>query len=111
MRAHLSLQEVYGDFLHHNDGTHLVEGVSDDTTWQSFWRQLAAQSASWYSTSPGKVGRCFTAVLDVERRGVLDRKWNSERLLIFSHVVLTKTLGACKAREIQARIDHCLDLC
>ena len=39
-----------------------------------------------------------------------DRKWNSKRPLVFSHVVLTKTLGDHKAREIRARIDRLLDL-
>ena len=74
------------------------------------WRQLAAQSASWYSTPPDKLGHRFTAVLATEWRGVLGRKWNSERPLVFAHVVLTKTLDACKAREIRARIDRRLDL-
>ena len=41
---------------------------------------------------------------------MLDQKWNSERPLIFSHVVSTKTLGTHKAREIRARIDSQLDL-
>ena len=41
---------------------------------------------------------------------MIDRKWNSERPLVFAHVVLTKTLDACKAREIRAIIDRRLDL-
>ena len=86
-------------------------GVLDKATWQIHWRRISAQSASWYSTPPGKVGRQFTAVLDAEWRGVLDRKWNSERPLVFSHVVLTKTQSARKAREILARINFQLDLC
>ena len=31
--AHLLLQEVYGDFPHHNNGLHLDGGVMDDTIW------------------------------------------------------------------------------
>ena len=31
--AHLLLQRVYGDFLHHNGGLHLDRGVSDDAIW------------------------------------------------------------------------------
>ena len=41
---------------------------------------------------------------------MLDRKSNSERHLVFAYVVLTKTQGACKTREIRARIDLRLDL-
>ena len=58
-RAHLLLQGVYGDFLHHNDGSHLDGGVADDALWQRCWCQLAAQSESWYATPSGVVGRCF----------------------------------------------------
>ena len=68
------------------------------------------QPASWYYMPPWKVGRRFTEVLDAEWLGVLDRKWNYKRPLVFAHEVLTKTLGARKAREIQARIDRQLDL-
>ena len=109
-RTHLSLREVYGDFPHHNDGTHLVGGYRDNATWQSRWRQLAVHSASWYSTPSGKVGCRFTAVLAAEWRGFLDRNWNSEIRLIFAHVSLTKTLGARKSREIREMIDLRLDL-
>ena len=35
---------------------------------------------------------------------VINRSWNSERTLVFAHVVLTETLGVCRAREIRARI-------
>ena len=41
---------------------------------------------------------------------MLNRKWNFKRPLVFAHVVLTETLGTCKAREIQVRIDRQLDL-
>ena len=29
-RAHLFLRGVYGDFRHHNDGSHLDGGIADD---------------------------------------------------------------------------------
>ena len=63
-----------------------------------------------YSIPHDKVGLRFTAVLAAEWRGVINHKCNSERPLVFAHVVLTRTLGACKARDIQARIDCRLDL-
>ena len=65
-RAHLSLWELYGELPHHNDGTRLAGGVPDDAIWKSSWRRLAAKSASWYFTPPGKVGRRFTGVLAAE---------------------------------------------
>ena len=43
-------------------------------------------------------------------RGVQSRSWNSERTLVFAHVILTKTLGVRRAQEIRARITRCRDL-
>ena len=43
--VHLWLQEFYGDFPHHNDGSYLYKGVMDNTVLQSHWRLLAAQLA------------------------------------------------------------------
>ena len=85
-------------------------GIADDAAWQRRWRRLAAQSASWYSTPSGAVGCHFTAILAAEWRGVISRSWNSERPLVFAHVVLTKTLGICRDREIRARITRRMDL-
>ena len=56
------------------------------------------------------MGRRFTEILAAEWRGVLNRSWNSERPLVFAHVVLTKTLGIRQAREIRDRITRHMDL-
>ena len=108
--AHLLLQGVYGDFPYHNDGLHLDGGISDNAAWQRHWRRLAAQSASWYTTTSGAVGRRFTAILAAELQGVLNRSWNFERPLVFAHVILKKTLGVRQSREIRARITRRMDL-
>ena len=50
------------------------------------------------------------AILAAEWRGVISRSWNSERPLVFAHVVLTKTLGVRRAQEIRARITRRMDL-
>ena len=49
-RAHLLLQGVYRESHHHNNGSHLDRGVTDDAVWQRCWRRIAAQLASWYAT-------------------------------------------------------------
>ena len=56
------------------------------------------------------MGRRFTEILAEEWRGVLDRSWNSERPLVFAHVVLTKMLGVRRASEIWARPTQRTDL-
>ena len=77
---------------------------------QRRWRRLSTQLASWYTTPSGVAGRQFKAVLAEELQGVLGRSWNSDRLLIFSHFVLTKALGVRMAKEIRARITSWMDL-
>ena len=109
-RAHLLLQEVYGDFPHHNDELHLDGGVEDNSIWKSCWRRLAVKSVSWYATPSGAVGHRFTTILAEEWQGVLNRSWNSERPLVFAHAVLTKTLGVRGSKEIRARITRRMDL-
>ena len=73
-------------------------------------RRIAAQSASCHATPSGAVGHRFTEILAAEWKGVLERSWKSERPLIFSHVVLTKTLGVRRAQEIWSRIMKQIDL-
>ena len=103
-RAHLLLQGVHRDFLHHNNGSHLDRGNADGAVWQRRCCRLAAKSTIWYGTPSGAVGSRFTSILAAEWQGVLDRSWNSERSLFFAHVVLTKTFAICRAKEIRARI-------
>ena len=108
--AHLLLQGVYGDFPHHNNGAHLDGGITDDAVCQRRCRRLDYHSESWYAMPSGAVGRRFTAILAAEWQGVLDRSCNSERPLVFDHVVLKKTLGVRRAREIRAWLTRRVDL-
>ena len=109
LSAHLFVQVVFGVFPYHNYGAHLDGGFTDDAIWKHRWHQLDAQLASWFATPSGVVGRRFTSILDAEWQGVLRRTWNSKRPLVFAHVILTKTMGVRRARDIQVRITRCMD--
>ena len=109
-RTHLFLRGVYGDYPYHNNGSYLDGEFADDAFWQRRRRQLDVQSASWYATPSGAVGRRFLSILAAEWRGVLGRSWNSKRRLVLSHVVLKKTLGVRAAKEIRARITRRMEL-
>ena len=84
--------------------------VPDGAVWKLHWRRLNVQLVSWYATPSGAVGHWFTEILAAEWQGVIGRSWNSERHLVFSYVVLTKTLGILRAREIRHRITRRMDL-
>ena len=66
--------------------------------------------ASWYATPSGAVGRRFAAILAAEWWVLLGRSWNSERPLVFSHVVIIKVLGIRRAKDIRSRITSRMDL-
>ena len=42
-RYHKFLLELHENHLHHNYGTQLDRGVTDDTLWQCYWKRLSAQ--------------------------------------------------------------------
>ena len=96
-------------FRNHPDSS-LYGRVVDDAIWKFHWRRLAAQLVSWDATPSGAVGRRFTAILAAEWQRVLGRSWNSERPLVFVHVVLTNTLGVLRAKENIDRISKRMDL-
>ena len=79
----LRLQEVYGDWVHGNPGTHLDGRIMDDGTWQWWWSDLAVIPSRRYKAPCGKVGRRYVNALVRELRGVRDRQWNSERFIVF----------------------------
>jgi hypothetical protein len=101
------LKAVYGDWPHHNDGCHLDGGVNGDVVWQRRWRRIADLSSTHYSVPKGKVGRRFINILVLEFRGVQARTWNSERPLVLS---AKTTPGVKRARDIQMRLTHRMDL-
>jgi hypothetical protein len=104
------LDDVYGDWPHHNNGKHLNGGVAEDAAWQRRWRWLVALPTTHYSVPKGKVGRRFIQILAAEFRGVRARTWNSERPLVCVAVVLQTTPGVKRARDIRKRLTHRIDL-
>jgi hypothetical protein len=63
--ADIKLDEVHGDHIHLNDGTHLTGGITDDSTWKN-------------NTGDGsKTGKRFLMMLTEElSSGIQERKWN-----------------------------------
>ena len=55
------------------------------------------------------MGRRFVNVLVREMRGVLDRRWNSERFIVFQTVTLQRARHVTASRDIRRRIEKRLD--
>ena len=96
----LGLREVYGDLVHRNPGTHLDGGVAEDGLWQGWWRDLAVMPSRRYEAPSGKVGRRFVNALVGELRGIPDRRWNSERFIVFQTVTLQRARHVTASQDI-----------
>ena len=62
-----------------------------------------------YEAPSGKVGRRFVNAMVGELRGVRDRRWNSERFIVFQTVMLQRARHVTASRDIRRRIEKRLD--
>ena len=102
---------MYGDHLHDNPGTHLRGGIAEDAVWQARWKRLVSLTGlSFYTAPKGKVGRQFVQLLSDEWQAVIDRKWNSERPLVFPMVVLATKLNVKAAKDVRSLLEQRMSL-
>ena len=65
---------------------------------------------AWRYNSPsGRVGRRFVHALTAELTGVRQRRWNTERFIVFLTVTLQHVQHVTKSCEIRQRIDWKVD--
>ena len=100
----LRLREVYSDWVNGNLGTHLDSGITDDSVWQAWWRDLAVMPSRRYDVPSGKVGRRFVGTFGAEIQGVRDRQWNSERFMFFQTVILQRACHVTASHAILRQI-------
>ena len=106
------IYEVYGDTLHLNDGTHLDGGIgiAEDRKTQRLWRRVVANAHPLYEIPRGVIGNRFLSIQTDLWKGVRERKWNSEKALIFAPCILRKESGTKFAPDIRALITVKLDM-
>ena len=63
------LDEVLGDHIHDNDGSHLDGGISDDALWQARHRLLTAFPSRQYAPPSCRVGKNIIAQFRHELEG------------------------------------------
>ena len=103
--ADAHLDKIFNDHVHQNNGSHLHGDVADDDAWQRRWKTIVQVTPRRYNAPKGRVGRRFVSLLAQEFHGVRQRKWNSERPIVFVAVVLQKTPGVTAAHDIRRRLD------
>lgn len=104
------LKEVYGDYLHQNDGTHLHGGVKDDKMWQDYFNRLIVSTPQYYKTPNNAVGKRFVQGLAALINDmVLSRTCNSEKILVYIVTTHIKMTGTHSAADIRKRFSQRLD--
>jgi hypothetical protein len=107
--ADRKLMEVYGDYIHQNDGSHLDRDMKEDYVWQLRWRKLVALPCQRYNAPGGAVGCHFVQLLTEEINVICGRKWNSERFIVFQMVILQKSKLVTAAGDIKRRLGKWMD--
>jgi hypothetical protein len=105
----IKMDAVYGNHVHSNDGTHLTGGIIDNYVWQDYWRRLTVFPETFYNIPKGPTGKRFLGMLTKELSGIIDRKWNSERFIVFSIDILQRQPLVVRARDIKKRLEWRMD--
>ena len=79
---------MYRDWVHSKDIAHLSGGGSLQQRLED--KALAVIPAWNYNAPNGRFGQRFVYTLDVELKVVRQRRWNSERLIVFHTVILQR---------------------
>jgi len=99
------LDNVYGDHVHSNDGSHLTGGISSDILWEHYWKQLCSYPENLYRlpTSGNATTRFFTTLASLIE-GVTKRKHNWNKVDVFVLVMLQKTEKIKGNKAIRKRL-------
>jgi hypothetical protein len=102
---------IFGNTIHLNDGTHLDNGIgaTEDAKWQRLYNRVATCSLPLYNLPNGRWAHRFLTTLTDLWVGVIQRRWNSERLLVFQVVILCRVRGITQFHDVKPIIWGWLD--
>ena len=67
-------------------------------------------STTTYKVPTGRIGKRYLKCLTLLWQGVRERKWNSERPLMFAKLILQTTRNVKKSKDVRARLELRMDL-
>ena len=102
--------DVYGKQMHDLSAADIPSSIPEDKIWQDRWTTLVNLPTQRYDLPSGAVGRRFIKMLTTEMAGIKARKWNSERMIVFTIVMLQRERDVIKRRDIIKRITKRMDL-
>ena len=79
--------------------------VRDNLAWQAWWRDLVVMPLRRYDALSGIVKQWFVRTLGEEMKEVRDRRWNSERFIVFQMVILQRARHVTASQAIRRRIE------
>ena len=96
--------------MHDLSAADIPSSIPEDKIWQDRWTTLVNLPTQRYDLPSGAVGRRFIKMLTTEMAGIKARKWNSERMIVFTIVMLQRERDVIKRRDIIKRITKRMDL-
>jgi hypothetical protein len=104
LEADLKLDTVYGNYVHQNTGQHLDGGIANDAELQDYWKRLVVLPPQQYNAPTGPVGKRIVDTMATIIADIKSLTCNTEKLTVFSMVILQRTWTVKRARDVKKRL-------
>lgn len=104
------LRSLYGDYTHRNSGYHMDGGVSTNKMWTTYWEDLVIWPSRRFDIPKGAIGHRIVEQLTDELVGIIKRKWNFERFIVFQMVLFQRTESIKSSSAIRKRMQYRLTM-
>ena len=88
----------------------LLSSVGQDSDWRSRWRQVVYHSGNHYILPGGSIGRQYVDILAEEVTYLAGGHYPSERVLVFSSVILQRDLMVRKGADVCRLLERRFEL-
>ena len=93
-----------------NDGTHINSTIQDDRVWQNYWKEIVNLPNRKYNLPKNSTEKKFVHLLTTEINNIVQRKSNSEKVIVFMSVILQKSKDIKKSKDMKALLERRMTL-